>query len=170
MFYNDLYENINVVEVLDMAKIMLKNSPLFVDDKTNKKHYEYFIWQTRRKISDIMENANSPLIQITYDTLVDRNAYMQYIRNGVGGYNLDPHELNMKRESELQLAVDSMKDIPLDGYKRYAIIKYSINTEINKLCISTLRQSVASIGKIAVFLWYDFNKRKNDLMFPIITW
>lgn len=170
MFYDEIYGKINVVEVLDMAKTMLMCSPMFMDEKTDEKHYGYFIWQTKKKISEVMDSCETPFLQITYDALVERKSYMKYVMNGVGGYNLDPHELNMKREFELQQAVNRMKDIPVDGYERYAIIKYSINTEIDKLCISTLRESVASKGKVAVFLWYDFNKRKDDLMFPIITW
>lgn len=170
MFYDEIYGKINVVEVLDMAKTMLKCSSSFIDPETDQKHYGYFLWQTRRKISEVMDSVETSIFQITYDALVDRNAYMLYAKNNVGGYNLEPHELNMKREEAIKEAVERFKDIPIQGYERYAIIKYTINLEINNLCISTLRNYVASTGKVSTFLWYDFNKRRDDLMFPIITW
>lgn len=173
MFYDEIFGKIDTVEVLDMARRMVGCSSAFVDEEVNQMHYGYFLWQTRRKISEIMDSCESPLLQVTYDALVNRNSYLLHIKNSVGGYNMEPHELNMKREEELQKAMERMQEIPVEGYERYAIVKYSLNLKMDTISVSELRKCVASScsnGNISVFLWYDFNKRREDLMFPIITW
>lgn len=170
MYYKDMYDNISPVRVLEMAKKMLNCSESYVDPETDQEHYSYFLWQTRKKISEIMETVDAPWLQVSYDCLINRNAYLLYAKNSVGRYDMTPHELNMKREEAMQAALDRMEDVPVSGYDEYAIIKFIYNTETERISLSGLRTTVASTGRLASFLWYDFNNRENSLMFPIITW
>lgn len=166
----EIYDGLTICDVYRMAKQMLQYNSAYVDPVADQEHYRYFLWQTRKKISDVMLNTDTPIIQITYDTLVHRDAYLKYVYSQTSGYDLTPHELNMKREEKLEEEKKRFKDVPLKGYEHFGIIKYIINTTIDKVNIESLRSSVSAIGKIAAFLWYDFTNETKNLTFPIITW
>lgn len=174
MFYKELYGDFTVCEIFNMAKTMLNCSSSFMDPGTDEAHYHYFLWQTRKKIAEIMTCVDTPFFQITYDTLVNRTAYKHYVytKSGIGtGGGLQPNELNEKREKDLQDAERSMKPVPMEGFENYAIVKFSIISDIDKISLNMLRNYVSSAGKVSAFLWYDFiNENNPNLTFPIITW
>jgi len=167
--YN-MYDNLTVCEILDMAKQMLQFNSAYMISEVNEKHYCYFLRQTRRKLAEIMDTMDAPLGIITYDILVNRAAYKRYIYEQVGGCDLTPHELNKKREERLKETERNFKDVPVDGYDNFAIIKYTLQYETEQLSLRYLRGVVAATGKIGAFLWYDFKNENKNLNIPIITW
>ena len=104
--YNNIYENLTICEILEMSKKMLQYNSAYFDTDVDKTHYQYFIWQTRKKISDIMLNTDGNIVQVTYDALVHRKSYLNYvyktISSTISSYGLTPHELNMKREEKMK--------------------------------------------------------------------
>ena len=47
--YNNIYENLTICEILEMSKKMLQYNSVYFDTDVDKTHYQYFIWQTRKK-------------------------------------------------------------------------------------------------------------------------
>ena len=172
--YNNIYENLTICEILEMSKKMLQYNSVYFDTDVDKTHYQYFIWQTRKKISDIMLNTDGDIVQVTYDALVHRKSYLNYvyktISSTISSYGLTPHELNMKREEKMKEEEKGFKDVPVSGYDNFGIVKYNINMTINNTSIEHLRNCVAANGNISVFLWYDFTNNNKNLNIPIITW
>lgn len=168
---NDIYENLTICEILEMAKNMLLcNSAAYFDADVDQAHYRYFFWQTRKKISDIMLNIDTPIFRVTYDALVHRTSYLDYVYKTVGFYGLTLHELNMKREEKMEEAEKRFQDVPVSGYDDFGIVKFNINMTIEKTSIEYLRNCVATGGKMSAFLWYDFTNNNKNLSIPIITW
>ena len=167
---NDMYENLTICEILEMAKKMLLYNSAYFDTDVDQTHYQYFIWQTRKKISDIMLNVDTPIFQVTYDALVHRKSYLNYVYKTIGSYGLTPHELNMKREEKLEEEEKRFEDVPVSGYDDFGIVKFNINMTIENTSIESLRNYVAAGGKISAFLWYDFTNNNKNLIIPIITW
>lgn len=172
MFFNDIFGSLTTCEILNLAKNMLNYSSSFMCREDDEKHYYYFLWQTRKKITEIMNNTDVNMLntRITYDVLVNREAYKRNEYNSVYRYGATPHELNEKREAAIKSAEERMKDVPVQGFENYAIVKVDYVSEISKINIHCLREHVANMGKIAAFLWYDFINENDRLMFPIITW
>lgn len=171
--YNNIYENLTICEILEMSKKMLQYNSAYFDTGVDKTHYQYFIWQTRKKISDIMLNMENPIFQVTYDALVHRESYLNYVYKTICStitYGLTPHELNTKREKKMEEEEKGIKDVPVSGYDNFGIVKYNINMKIDNTSIEYLRNRVAADGKISVFLWYDFTNNNKNLNIPIITW
>ena len=171
---NNIYENLTICEILEMSKKMLQYNSAYFDTGVDKTHYQYFIWQTRKKISDIMLNMENPIFQVTYDALVHRESYLNYVYktifSTISSYGLTPHELNTKREKKMEEEEKGIKDVPVSGYDNFGIVKYNINMKIDNTSIEYLRNCVAADGKISVFLWYDFTNNNKNLNIPIITW
>lgn len=167
---NNIYENLTICEILEMSKKMLQYNSVYFDTDVDKTHYQYFIWQTRKKISDIMLNIDGDIVQVTYDALVHRKSYLNYVYKTISSYGLTPHELNMKREEKMEEEEKGFKDVPVSGYDDFGIVKYNINMTINNTSIEHLRNCVATGGNISVFLWYDFTNNNKNLNIPIITW
>ncbi len=167
---NDIYENLTICEILELSKNMLLCNSAYFNADVDHTHYQYFIWQTRKKISDIMLNVSTPIFQITYDALVHRTSYLNHIYKTVGSYSLTPHELNMKREEKMEEEEKKFKDVPVSGYEDFGIVKFNINMTIENVSIEYLRSCVAAGGKISAFLWYDFTNDNKNLSIPIITW
>lgn len=167
---NNIYENLTICEILEMSKKMLQYNSVYFDTDVDKTHYQYFIWQTRKKISDIMLNTDGDIVQVTYDALVHRKSYLNYVYKTISSYGLTPHELNMKREEKMEEVEKGFKDVPVSGYDDFGIVKYNINMTINNITIEHLRNCVAVNGNISVFLWYDFTNNNKNLNIPIITW
>ena len=46
---NNIYENLTICEILEMSKKMLQYNSAYFDTGVDKTHYQYFIWQTRKK-------------------------------------------------------------------------------------------------------------------------
>ena len=117
---------------------------------------------------------DSPVFQVTYDALVHRESYLNYVYktifSTISSCGLTPHELNMKREKKMEEEKKGIKDVPVSGYDNFGIVKYNINMKIENTSIEHLRNCVASDGKISVFLWYDFTNNNKNLNIPIITW
>ena len=121
-----------------------------------------------------MLNTDGDIVQVTYDALVYRKSYLNYvyktISSTISSYGLTPHELNMKREEKMKEEEKGFKDVPVSGYDNFGIVKYNINMTINNITIEHLRNCVAANGNISVFLWYDFTNNNKNLNIPIITW
>ena len=81
-------------------------------------YHRYLTTQTMKKMSEIMDEGYTPYVRINYDMLVDRDTYMKTVYAGVGGYDLTPHELNMKREKALTEAASRILDVPVPGFRR----------------------------------------------------
>lgn len=174
MYNEDFYRGLTTCDILKMTKTVLDGSPMYssqFDIDNDRCHYDYFIWQTKRKIVEIMETVETPLLMITYDALVNRSVYKHYVYDSVSGYDLQPNELNEKREKKLMEAEKRMKEIPVEGYEQYAIVSFMLNCRRDEVSLQTLRGSIATTGRLGVFLWYDFRDGKKDnFMLPIITW
>jgi hypothetical protein len=135
-------------------------------------YHRYLTTQTMKKMSEIMDEGYTPYVLVNYDMLVDRDAYMKMVYAGVGGHDLTPHELNMKREKALTEAASRILDVPVPGFQRYGVLKRSMKVGTDTVCLTEIRNSILNT-KGMVFLWYDFGKRKETGLFPdlpVITW
>lgn len=134
-------------------------------------YHRYLTTQTMKKMSEIMDEGYTPYVRVNYDMLVDRDAYMKMVYAGVGGYDLTPHELNMKREKALTEAASRILDVPVPGFRRYGVLKQSMKVGTDTVCLTEIRNSILNT-KGMVFLWYDFEKKGTGLFpdLPVITW
>lgn len=126
--------------------------------------------QCKKMMCQLMK-TNFPLARITYDVIVNRTTYRNYMVDTVSKKSdMTPHELNMARSQALETANKRMMDIPYEGFEPYAIVKFEYALKVYDTSVNTLNHAIKERNGLYGFLRFGFDEPQTEDSMPIIKW